>query len=944
VRQAAIKCCKHFFASQKQQFREDAEERFGRVVAVMLWNTKHDPSFANRLTTLRSLPLNEETIEVILSRVRDVKDKVRVEALNVLMEKVDVNDLTDEQRSDVLRYGLTERCAATNAATIQMLCCGWMKSAGFDPIALIQLLDPSTNEKECENAIRVIIAAAEHQDDENDSPALSLLSDPERRAFKKEVLGATKNIFTENDNSSSTVTENDDSSSTDVVTETGTPQSVIIPDPSAALYLRIRCILINESTRYSLSTKSTLLSELIPDVTVLCTTLLNHINRYAQSTQKRAKHVINCHAMVEDFDEEAATFEDGECFISLQLLQLVCVTEFAEEEGSRRYLLSALGDMLIIEELPHDLIEGCVRAMANVYGKNGETDFVTSVIHALEEIDKLEGAGEQGRRLRQMAILSVFLENLTRRVVNNSQFGCVRDYIISAVTCSNAFIRESGVSCLGKLVLVSEEDVVLNEYKPLLLKIATNEKEKEEIRAQALLSICDMALLFNRVLLPSDDSCEDSISESVVSVITELLSQQKSETLMVIAAETCVKLSFAGKLIDSKILARLLMIYFNLDYTVENDEDVDEVKVVGSPIRLQQLFSLFFPAFAAKCQNKKWKDAMLGSIPLLLYLIHESITANSRKRKRTSVLKYPVGKMIDYICVLLDDAAAAVLEYQQADATENSQAVDKDGENRSPADGDTKNSTKEISTKITAIISVCQFINDNSYSMSVAFLRNLCKYVGDTCVDINATSSRQLYELKQYVNQSEWTVDDKVASRSLKSLSEQLEDLEEVEDDDVGENQELIESFANMTDLSEERDDGKTDDVDTTVDNIMFSELHNELPAKLGDDCKTDDVDTTVDNIMSSELDNEQPAKRGRTEEKAKNTEPGTPESSDINLGTKASGSSDGAHIETENISPEIKNVSKSGKRKADGKRTSTARKRRAKEAVVLGNSSVMNQ
>ena len=70
----------------------------------------HDPSLANRCAAIQSVPITEDTVPYLLERVGDVKEKVRVAALEVLRNRVDViEDMTEEQRVDVLRFGLTSR-------------------------------------------------------------------------------------------------------------------------------------------------------------------------------------------------------------------------------------------------------------------------------------------------------------------------------------------------------------------------------------------------------------------------------------------------------------------------------------------------------------------------------------------------------------------------------------------------------------------------------------------------------------------------------------------------------------------------------------------------------------------------------------------------------------------------------------------------------------------
>jgi hypothetical protein len=54
------------------------------ILQAMLWALQHDPSLVNRYAACQSLPLNLETIDYILARIRDVKPKVRCMALERL--------------------------------------------------------------------------------------------------------------------------------------------------------------------------------------------------------------------------------------------------------------------------------------------------------------------------------------------------------------------------------------------------------------------------------------------------------------------------------------------------------------------------------------------------------------------------------------------------------------------------------------------------------------------------------------------------------------------------------------------------------------------------------------------------------------------------------------------------------------------------------------------
>lgn len=85
-------------------------ENYETVLEALMWSVSHDPSVSNRIAAVQSVPVNEKTLDVIISRVRDVKPKVRAEALHALRTKVeDATELSEQQIVDLIQYGFTDR-------------------------------------------------------------------------------------------------------------------------------------------------------------------------------------------------------------------------------------------------------------------------------------------------------------------------------------------------------------------------------------------------------------------------------------------------------------------------------------------------------------------------------------------------------------------------------------------------------------------------------------------------------------------------------------------------------------------------------------------------------------------------------------------------------------------------------------------------------------------
>jgi hypothetical protein len=81
------------------------------LLESLLWNMAHDPSAANRMAALQSVPLvvdpttTTTTLDAIIDRVRDTKVKVRVQALEILGKKAN-GLLTLQQYARVIRSSL----------------------------------------------------------------------------------------------------------------------------------------------------------------------------------------------------------------------------------------------------------------------------------------------------------------------------------------------------------------------------------------------------------------------------------------------------------------------------------------------------------------------------------------------------------------------------------------------------------------------------------------------------------------------------------------------------------------------------------------------------------------------------------------------------------------------------------------------------------------------
>lgn len=678
-----------------------------------------------------------------------------------------------------------------------------MKTLKFDPIALLRLLDPINDESVCDTAMRTVIGAATN--DDTLRACLSLLSSPEVRAYRECVFDAIK------------VEREDDPN------EGGEDAPL---DSATAFYLRVVSEYTKDSSTMSASEKNEILGNLLPDVPALCGVVQKHLGRLVGSLRTSASKQDEEH---DDNEEEAAHFEEEQAFICLQLLQLVKCADL-QEEGSRRHLVSILYGMLTSQETPDDLVETCIRTMALAH--ETENQFLQTVSEIVDEIkdpsanvdgetfDEDDDASNESNQnilcqIRILSILSIVLEQVSGNINSMGLLDTFSDSIVAAVTTNNNLVREAGVSCLGKYALLMSESKVVAEFKPLLLQVASSKSERVEVRAQALLALCDLALLFDGVLGPNAapsstaDEEEETNDVSFVFLLSEMLCHSNS-AVVVIAAEVAAKLLFAGKLNDHpSMVAHLVAIFFDSDLLKSNtDEDSDEVKEIGNPVRLQQILSLFFPAFSIR--SKGGRTALMNCIKPLLSIVGERQSKKKRGGKKATA--WPIAKMVEYVCSNVD-----LGEEEESKKIEAAKAAGGDEKEEEETNPSTPSST------LLASIAISEFLTESSVGCTTTYLRAICKIIGGADIILEEEPYESLSILKKSMDEAAMVVTDNTSIRSLETLLELLEEIpdedeDDEDDDDDEEEDDELEASAEAQELADELEKTNLSDIDPAGD------------------------------------------------------------------------------------------------------------------------------
>ncbi|VEU41141.1 unnamed protein product [Pseudo-nitzschia multistriata] len=720
VRQSAIHAAGMWFGSLNGKEFEGISTT--SVLEGLLWSMWHDSSVTNRVEAVKAVPIDSaETLDHIIARIHDVKEKVRVAAIETLHLKVDPRRreiMTEEHFRDIIRHGLTERCGSTNLATTKLICTKWTKAAHFCPVELMRFMGATTYEEECEKALQVVLNMARSRGTTKSDTILQELSDPEIRSLCSNL---EKSMVKLNDSS-------------------------VIFDEYQLFYTRVACSTAQESSDLTFAQKEDLMSKTTPDIPTLCDLFQKHLHRFVESVQ-------------ED-DEECM---DQECFVCLQLLQLTKVTGL-QEEGSRRHFANIMIEVLANSETPDDLIEDCVEALRAA--NENEFDFYNAVSLILANLTSTTSSvdAEATDHTRVLFIFSIVLENAPSNLSTHEVFDVMTKIILSAVTNSNRTVREIGICCFGKLGLYSDTATIASDFKPILLNIAANENESIQCRAQALLGLSDWAILFSDVLQPLTDSSSGN-SLSLLVIVQEMI-QHKNSTLSAIASEVATKLLFSAQTLDNHLLSLLLVSYLDPSKIQQlgeaNDHDVD-VKDVGSPLRLQQLLSLFFPAFCLK--SVECRCQLLECIENALNV---ALNNSSKKRTKKRSVAFPLVKIVNY-------AFSIVLDSDNASTTPVSTEISNEIIEEPKANN--------FDPALMASLQVSSFLVKNGHELNLTQLRSLCKFLGNQDIRIENHNKAELGKLKDRIEELAF-LDDPSSLKALLPLTDLLSGVESYEDHD----------------------------------------------------------------------------------------------------------------------------------------------------------------
>jgi hypothetical protein len=249
---------------------------------------------------------------------------------------------------------LQNSCPATYAKTVELLCTNWLKSTRFDPILLLERLNPVLNESACEEVARVLLSSF---------PSLV------------QAVLKRRGIVVDRDG--------DD------------PGRDVGLSPGMALFLRVKC---------EQSSSSDAVTDIIADVPTLCILLNSHIDKLIEFNNGNG-------AYADMDDDEAVAYEDEQNLVCLQLIHMAHSSEIHREEGNRRHFVSIMRRILTRPATPDDLVEACMKAMASAHIRESQfLQTISEILVDVEDNDTFQSKDFEARAIvivRQMRIIII---------------------------------------------------------------------------------------------------------------------------------------------------------------------------------------------------------------------------------------------------------------------------------------------------------------------------------------------------------------------------------------------------------------------------------------------------------------------------------------------------------------------------------------------------------
>ena len=135
------------FAITSLKRLHDPEDKKDRATVEFKFLMRCDTSERVRMAALNNVGISRVTLNDVLLCLRDKDYKVRIKAFEVINECIAINNLTLDQRMDVLAAGFEDRNEKVFKACQKLVTKSWYRQRNYNPEKLLQALDIESSER-----------------------------------------------------------------------------------------------------------------------------------------------------------------------------------------------------------------------------------------------------------------------------------------------------------------------------------------------------------------------------------------------------------------------------------------------------------------------------------------------------------------------------------------------------------------------------------------------------------------------------------------------------------------------------------------------------------------------------------------------------------------------------------------------------------------------------
>uniref|UniRef100_A0A8C2BSF7 Non-SMC condensin I complex, subunit G n=1 Tax=Cyprinus carpio TaxID=7962 RepID=A0A8C2BSF7_CYPCA len=540
-----------------------------------------------RRAVLSCIAPSATTLSKIYKRTRDVKEKVRKLAYQVLAEKVHIRALSIAQRVSLLHEGLSDSADSVKEVVKTHLLPAWLRMQQGDVLQLLHRLDVENCAETAVTTLQAIFSMATSPDDLQNGVRLD-----ERKLIPVDSL-TCENV----------------------------------------LYWRALCEFVKNKGNEG----EELLERLLPETAIFAEYLYSYLKSITQLSEEQRADMTQL--------EMVMTQE----FIGQQLILLVGCLD-TSEEGGRKRMVAVLQEILLMPNTPTSLIGLLVEKLIGILRDDAQKiQMVAEIISDVREpiLPISEPVDENEKRRKQVKLAEVRVQIMEAKQTLEECISCqdfsraaelkdsisqleelknqlvleasqsadnikeqrveksdaktllkcltmcaelfkqmnikrgicptmnalIESLILPGVSNPNPAVRNMAVICLGTAALHSKD--LANTHLVLLLQITQLDEPK--IRISALRALVDQLLLNGLNILqdkpapvPQDDSNEqpehqaeeESTVQSILKMLSEFLDSEICE-LRTETAEGLAKLMYCGRILSPKLLSRLVLLWYN---------------------------------------------------------------------------------------------------------------------------------------------------------------------------------------------------------------------------------------------------------------------------------------------------------------------------------------------------------------------------------------------